>query len=290
MAQQYGQALPPPPKAMPIDQNEVNTTINELKKIAYDTQTTPTGKDAANTAIDTLSNLLDTQRNKPLLEKIDKAKQAYATGVDVKSQLSIPERMGTSQSNREAQYAAADRLSNMIEHYSEKGSDARQVLTEALNKLKTSNSDELKGMLELSKSTNVNELIAKIDQASKDLKVSKMMAASSSIDKAKGGILGSALGALQASGKAVPLITADIGGKLAGLPGKGASKLISAVDDIYKASPEMLQSIADKMGKMGSPFAKQMINIASAPERKRKALLFTLMQQSAFRSELEKEY
>lgn len=288
MAQQYGQPMSQMPKSIPVDQKEVDVTINELKKIAYDKNSTPAGKKAANEAIDTLSGTLDAGRNDNLLAKIDKAKEAYATGVDVKAQLSIPERMGTSQSDRSAQYAAADRLSNMIENYSSKGSDARETLIDALNKLKNSNSQELKEMLDLSKSTNVNELIAKIDQASKDLKVSKMMAATSSIDKAKGGIVGSALGTLQASGKAVPLITADVAGKVAALPSKAVSKLISATDDIYKASPEMLQAIADKMGKMGSPFAKQMLSVASAPERRRKALLFTLMQQPAFRTELEK--
>lgn len=289
MAKQYGEALPSPPANVPVPQDKIDTTINELKKIAYDTTTTPTGKEAAKTAIEALESTLDVGRSKPLLEKIDKAKSAYATGVDVKAQLGIPEQMGTSQQAREAQYSAAETLSNMIENYSAKGSDARNTLVEALNKLEKSNSPELTKMLELSESANVKELIAKIDQASKDLKVSKMMSATSSIDKAKGGVIGSALGALQASGKAVPLLGADIAGRTAALPAKISSKIVSAGADIYAASPEMLKSIADKLAAKGSPYAKQLTALASQPERKRKALLFTLMQQPTFRAEFENE-
>lgn len=55
---------------------------------------------------------------------------------------------------------------------------------------------------------------------------------------------------------------------------------------IFDASPESLQKVAIGLKNMGSPFADKLGAVLNQPMQKRNALLFTLMQQPAFREEV----
>ena len=85
-------------------------------------------------------------------------------------------------------------------------------------------------------------------------------------------------------------------GNVAGL---GMNKLGSALSKVterqpgkilstaYNATPEFINSMAMKLESKNSKFAPVLRNIANQPEAKRKALMFSLMQQPAFREMIE---
>jgi len=79
---------------------------------------------------------------------------------------------------------------------------------------------------------------------------------------------------------------------------KGLGKLTRAVETsiptkigkitsgIYNASPEMMQKAMDTLTQQGSPYAEKLRAALSQPDRKRNALLFTLLQQPGFRQSM----
>lgn len=79
---------------------------------------------------------------------------------------------------------------------------------------------------------------------------------------------------------------------------KGVGKTIHAVETaapermkkimtgVYNASPEVLQNAVDVLAQKGSPFTDKLRAAVAQPGRKRNALLFMLMQQPDFRSDV----
>lgn len=86
------------------------------------------------------------------------------------------------------------------------------------------------------------------------------------------------------SAKAKGLQLASAAGKVAGkLDDAGVTKLASNMMRFVTSDTNVIANLATKLEKSNSSFAPVLRNLASQPEQKRKAMMFSLMQQPAFR-------
>lgn len=83
-----------------------------------------------------------------------------------------------------------------------------------------------------------------------------------------------------------------VSGKVSNIAGYGIQKAADTVpgkivSTTFNAAPEFINSLAVKLEAKGSKFAPILKNLANESEPKRKALMFSLMQQPAFRQAIE---
>lgn len=90
---------------------------------------------------------------------------------------------------------------------------------------------------------------------------------------------------LNARGKAYQ--ASAFAGSVVGKATSGGKKVVDWTKNIYNKSPEELQMLAVGLGKLGNPLAQTILKASQQPEAKRRALLFTLMQQPAFRETVD---
>ena len=92
------------------------------------------------------------------------------------------------------------------------------------------------------------------------------------------------------SAKAKGLQIASGVGKVAGAADKaGVTKLATNTMRYITADPEIIGSLATKLERSNSSFAPVIRNLANQPEQKRKAMMFSLMQQPAFRQAINSD-
>lgn len=85
------------------------------------------------------------------------------------------------------------------------------------------------------------------------------------------------------------LSTAALGTKFPGIVGrtvgKGERKVAQVTRSMYDATPEEIIRVADKIG--DTSLARALRSAAAQPEKKRKAIMFTMMQSPAYRQVIE---
>lgn len=131
------------------------------------------------------------------------------------------------------------------------------------------------------RSNELNNVIDGLENASSNLKTSKMLTAHSTLNSGSQlqGILGISAGAVAGTGTA-------LAGKAAGLVGRALPEAAGAVGaKIYNLSPSQLQNVADYFVSKGSAYGAQIKAAMSQPESRRNALLFSLAQTPGFREE-----
>jgi len=216
-------------------------------------------------------------------EDFNKAKamlgEFYKTVLDAKSaNLKLPGSFDTSPEGRKASGQAVDSIQRMITDFSKKETQPSQNLTEFLNKLKSVNAEEI-GLSSTGKTgpATIPEIEQNLQNVSRNYELAQKAASQSSLAGASTGVKG-LMDKLQLSARAKMLGTAE-----------GAAKLSSAAENTYNKmassiqhyTPEMLSELAGKVKDSG--LANILTKAATAPDAKRKALIFTLMQQPAYR-------
>lgn len=159
--------------------------------------------------------------------------------------------------------AAVNKIQNMIRDYHQGGQKSQQI-EEALGYLEQAYPDTAKMLRQQIAEGSQNEYLA--NELSRGSEFAR--------DPRK----------ILASGKAALLQGARVAGKGANTADNAAKAITNLGKNVYNSSPQALQSMAQHAAATGQPFAKALSQIANAPDAKRKALMFTLMQQENFRN------
>lgn len=171
------------------------------------------------------------------------------------------------------------KLQTMIQNYNKPGSMARQTLDKAIFKLEESYPQEAAGMKELIQDVSTNRDLAMGLASQSPLATNLVHASAKAITMNLARISGMAYGGIL---------------KYGGSAAKDSSgALVNIGNAIYGASPDTIQSMADKGAAMGGAFgsmiSKTLGAIADAPQFKQRAVLFTLMQQPDFRKFVQEQ-
>lgn len=164
-------------------------------------------------------------------------------------------------------------LQNMIQNYNKPGSNARLVLDQALDQLSKAYPEEVLQMRTLIQDTARSRDLAMGLSAQSPLATNLLHASAKAVSLQLSRLGGLAYGGILKSGSSVTKNSSEA--------------LVNVGNAIYGASPEMIQSMADKGAALGGAFgdmiAKTLGSIVDAPQSKQRAVLFTLMQQPDFR-------
>lgn len=274
--------------------------MEQVKEIV-NTRTTVSPKELSN-YIQNVQSLIDSAQNpqykKMLLEAKDamekslrsnspqeftKAKEMlsmfYREVLDAKTaNLKLPGSFDTSPEGRKAAGQAVDSVQNMISKYSDKSTTSTQNLDEFFNKLKGINAEEV-GLSSTGKTgpATIDDIKGNIQNLSRNLDLAQKTASQSSLSGASTGAKG-LIDKLQMSAKAKMLTAAEASAKGATEAAKVYNKV---ADSVQKYTPDMLVDLAGKV--KNTSLANILNNAAKAPDAKRKALIFSMMQQPAYR-------
>lgn len=190
----------------------------------------------------------------------DVAKGGFSDSVSAKEMLGLPKSYDAF--DNAAKVTDTNRIQNLIRDFHQ-GTQKSQVINESLDRLGQSFPDKAK------------ELGSKIAEGSKNEYLANELSRGSEFARDPRKIL--------ASGKAALLQGARTAGKVAQTSDNVSKAITNLGTSVYNSSPQSLQSMASAAQSAGKSFAGVLGQVANAPMMKRKALLFTLMQQQDFR-------
>lgn len=248
------------------------TQVGEFLKsmgTAYEKSATPRGRQLAKEGKQALSTALEDEASKGnqsgLIDQFGAETDKFKGVADTQQLLGLPDYFSASEKGTKSK--AINKLQNMIKHYHEGDSQSKQVIDEALDSLSQVYPKE------------AETLRNSIESASK----SSYLARSLTEERKSFG-----LGAAAKSKALLGVHLTTKGVNAAENAAKNSSQaLVDVGRNIYNASPASVQQMADIAAKTGSKFgqttAKTLSSIINAPDAKRRAVLFTLMQQPDFR-------
>lgn len=248
--------------------SELNEILRSLGT-SYEKSETHVGKDLASELKNLLSKELEgTVMGAPEAQQAAQG-YSYAKGgfkdiARTQEALGLPSRFGL---DAERKVEAINRLQRAIQESQKPGAIGKQVLEEALTNLEKIDADM------------ANEFRKRVSEGSRSEYLAREIAKESALSKDPY--------SLYASGKSIALLGARAAGKAARATGEAASgpsqSLLKLGNKVYEAAPDQLKTMADLATSQGKSFAPVLNKIVNAPLNKRKALLFTLMQQPDFR-------
>ena len=251
-----------------VEAKKLQSTIDELRAIENDAAQSIAARQQATQSRKQLEELMQNPEYKAALSEVN---SRYAQSGQAKAQLGMgSERFTTDFDSRVAREAKETQLSNQIEKYVDPSSPDRIRMDAAIDELAKLNPKKAEALRK------------EIKTQSMDLEGARLTTVESGL-----GQLGGGLGTLlQVGAKAAPVNVANVAGIAASIPARASKKLTDAGTALYNASPEALQGTLDTLMAKGSPFAKKLQMAMQQPDRKRKALLFTLMQNAGFRQDI----
>ena len=196
------------------------------------------------------------------------AKNAFGTVAEGQQKLGLPGYFGARTGDEEK---ATDRLLGYVQQYSKEGSKGKLKLDAVLDDLEKQfpgSSQRLRSMIQ---EGSLNERLSKELSSTSALSQNPISATAKASSLQTARLLGKSIGAVEA------------------VPATISKKLTDMGKTIYDASPETLQKLADVATSKGKKFGSTIGQMSQAPEAKRRAVLFTLMQQPDFR-EFIREY
>jgi hypothetical protein len=253
----------------------VRSTIKELDGIIYNPNISPTAKEYAFKAKNRLEESITEAMSKPEYAKyakdLDKLNKEYVEAKTIGTKLvGLGDNLTQSWGDRAVREQMVRNLDQKIEQFIEKGSGARQDILQSLDLLKKFNPQR------------AAELENKMSEISMDMYGSKALRGESTLGHSS---IVSQL--LNIGPKATSSIAADVAGRAAFGVKSGIDKSKKILEEgynrLYGASPETLQNVADQLSQRASPYAEKLKTIITSPDKKRKAMLFTLMQDHGFR-------
>lgn len=178
-----------------------------------------------------------------------------------------PTKFSTSRQGQKTFGKAVDDVSRMIKNYEDPTTTERLNLDEFINSLTKLKVDQL----DFGQSPDA--LKKKISDASRNMVLSERATGTTGLQGGATGLKG-LYNLMQESVRAKTLSGAELAGNVA----KSYDKGMKWISDV---TPEGLTQMANKMG--DNTVSKTLRKIATQPEAKRKAMLFALMQQPAYR-------
>ena len=166
---------------------------------------------------------------------------------------------------------AIDKMFKTISSYEEEGGASKQKLNRAFEILDQISNDTPAGANIVSE-LPTSQLKTDMANKAKNLRLSEEISNESH------------LGRNIKSGFSTAKATTLQGARAAGNAAKVSKEaILDPIKRLVDSTPEQITALAEKAASTAKPFASALMKMASAPQQKRKALLFSLMQQPAFR-------
>lgn len=279
---------------------EIDKTTQALNKILYKNKNLPyEAKEVGHQLSDELSDLAKKGMDEAGVEKLKIGSEGYTKGLEAQAKVGgLPAASGTTLEARQIYEKQLEVLmDNIRRSFAKPGDSGAIALKEAFDVTKknietmnkklldmATDPDEIAklkalGQEQLSKITNLEK---QVKEQALNLSTSESMIGVSpfggeSLLKKVTGMSGEAatLSTARKLGQATRFVETNIPDAI--------KKLGQAV---YSATPQQLQTVADKLAQKASPFASKVKAALSQPDRKRNAILFALMQQPGFRQDV----
>lgn len=254
--------------------SEIEKTRKSLKTTAEKAETY-VGRELANDTRTQLAKRLDeaiANANDPKIKaELEKMKQAISQVKNVaeaQEGLSLPKYMGQTESPEKTRTLATNRLQRAIQETQKPGSQGKQVISEALDKV----DEVMPGM--------GKTMMKDVEEGSRKEYLARELAKESALSKDPT--------TLYASGKSVALLGARAAGKAArkveDTVAQKSKQLVDLGKRVYSATPQSLQNMASAAAAKSPSLSKTIERIAQHNDQaKRRALLFSLMQRADFR-------
>jgi hypothetical protein len=264
-------------------------TVSELKDAASNIKGLMTDSMKQNNPalfkyIQDTKNSLEAAIKSNIPEEISKAKnQADALYRDIlnvgaSKDLGLPANMGTSYRGLANQGRAESNVGRMIKNMSQPGHDDALSIENFLNRLRSSKADEI-GLEStgIAGPATIDDIANNLKNRSRNLQLAERATSTSGLQGGSTGVKG-LFNLMQESVKAKVLGTAEIAGKVT----KATNKVITkGIQEVSYATPNVLKNLATKV--TDNKLSEKLVTIANAPEAKRRAMIFALMQQPVYR-------
>lgn len=266
-----------------ISPEKLTDTLKSLNETLSDPNISAKGRSLLQDFKDQLTQRLESSaaeagpESKDAADLYNTGKELFGNVREAQKKLGLPSKFGVSETSSKEN--AISRINNMIQDYHSEGSEGRIKLDNALKELSKSYPEDAARLQQAIESGSIKEYIARQLQGTSSLGGAGMA------------------GPVQASAKSVKLQTARALGKAAGaldeIPKAFSNKLVDLGKAVYDYAPEQLQNLADaargKGGPIGEHISSTLDKIKDAPESRRRAVLFTLMQQPDFRNFVQEQ-